>query len=248
MIVIKTEEERKDEAGKGLEEGEKRQAVKKRSEERQTIRKELMPERAERKTTEKGLGIKSEKEAGTDKGAKKDKEQVKSEETNQRAGARRGSVPVEREASEAMQSKSEPVEWEAAEAMQSKSEPVEQKAAEATQRDTGPVRRQEDIEEREALQRETVTAKREKAAEEVSQRKAATARKLLFYLNDSLLSLPPKEDKSPYYLMDMIEYSGIDLKNPQGNIRLTVNGKQAMFQQALAEGDRIEIRVEERGR
>ena len=48
--------------------------------------------------------------------------------------------------------------------------------------------------------------------------------------------------------MDMIEYSGIDLKNPQGNIRLTVNGKQAMFQQALAEGDRIEIRVEERGR
>ncbi len=248
VIVIKTEEERKDEAGKGLEEGEKRQAVKKRSEERQTIRKELMPERAERKTTEKGLGIKSEKEAGTDKGAKKDKEQVKSEETNQRAGARRGSVPVEREASEAMQSKSEPVEWEAAEAMQSKSEPVEQKAAEATQRDTGPVRRQEDIEEREALQRETVTAKREKAAEEVSQRKAATARKLLFYLNDSLLSLPPKEDKSPYYLMDMIEYSGIDLKNPQGNIRLTVNGKQAMFQQALAEGDRIEIRVEERGR
>ena len=69
-------------------------------------------------------------------------------------------------------------------------------------------------------------------------------RTILFYLNDSAISLPAKENGEPYYLMDMIEYSGIDLKQPKGRIKLTVNGMMGMFQQELSEGDHIYI-VEE---
>lgn len=65
-----------------------------------------------------------------------------------------------------------------------------------------------------------------------------------FYLNDAPLSLPPKEDGSPYYLMDMIQYSGIDLKNPRGVVTLTVNGFSGTFQQELKEGDQIRIEEE----
>ena len=66
----------------------------------------------------------------------------------------------------------------------------------------------------------------------------------LFQLNDSPLRLPRKPDGSPYYLMDMIEYSGIDLKQPKGRVKLTVNGRIGMFQQALSEGDVIYIEEE----
>ena len=44
--------------------------------------------------------------------------------------------------------------------------------------------------------------------------------------------------------MDMIEYSGIDLKQPKGRVKLTVNGRTAMFQQALSQGDVIYIEEE----
>lgn len=66
----------------------------------------------------------------------------------------------------------------------------------------------------------------------------------LFHLNDSPLRLPYKPDGSPYYLMDMIEYSGIDLKQPKGRVKLTVNGRTGMFQQALSNGDKIYIEEE----
>ncbi len=67
---------------------------------------------------------------------------------------------------------------------------------------------------------------------------------LLFHLNDASIRLPRKADGSPYYLMDMIQYSGIDLKHPKGHITLTVNGAPGMFQQALREGDIIQIEEE----
>ncbi len=66
----------------------------------------------------------------------------------------------------------------------------------------------------------------------------------MFHLNDSTLRLPCKPDGSPYYLMDMIEYSGIDLKQPKGRVKLTVNGRTGMFQQALSQGDVIYIEEE----
>lgn len=66
----------------------------------------------------------------------------------------------------------------------------------------------------------------------------------LFHLNGSPLRLPRKPDGSPYYLMDLIEFSGIDLKQPRGRVRLTVNGRVGMFQQALSEGDSVQIEEE----
>lgn len=66
----------------------------------------------------------------------------------------------------------------------------------------------------------------------------------LFHLNGSPLLLPHKPDGSPYYLMDLIEYSGIDLKQPKGRVKLTVNNRPGMFQQALSNGDTILIEEE----
>lgn len=69
---------------------------------------------------------------------------------------------------------------------------------------------------------------------------------ILFRLNGSPLRLPPKEDGSPYYLMDMIQYSGITPDKLKGTVRLSVNGLRGMFQQALKAGD--DITIEEEGR
>lgn len=62
---------------------------------------------------------------------------------------------------------------------------------------------------------------------------------VLFHLNSSPIRLPGKENGEPYYLMDMIQYSGIDIKHPKGQVKLTVNGIPGMFQQELMPGDDI---------
>ena len=62
-----------------------------------------------------------------------------------------------------------------------------------------------------------------------------------FRLNGSALRLPVKKDGNPYYLMDMIQYSGINVHNPKGKINLAVNGEPGMFQQSLKPGDDIVI-------
>ena len=62
-----------------------------------------------------------------------------------------------------------------------------------------------------------------------------------FRLNGSALRLPVKEDGNPYFLMDMIQYSGINVHNPKGKINLAVNGEPGMFQQSLKPGDDIVI-------
>ncbi len=41
--------------------------------------------------------------------------------------------------------------------------------------------------------------------------------------------------------MDLVEYSGIDLQNPGGLLKLQVNGEDGSFQQELKSGDRIDI-------
>ncbi len=82
---------------------------------------------------------------------------------------------------------------------------------------------------------------------DISLERKASARKetILFQLNGSPIRLPRKKDGSPYYLMDMIEHSGIDLKNPKGNVVLSVNGVPGTFQQRLSAGDIIRIEEEE---
>lgn len=72
-----------------------------------------------------------------------------------------------------------------------------------------------------------------------------TEEKLYFTLNGSPLYLPKKEDGRPYYLMDLIQYSSINLESPKGRVSLEVNGEEGRFQQVLREGDSILIREEE---
>ncbi len=69
---------------------------------------------------------------------------------------------------------------------------------------------------------------------------------VLFQLNDAPLRLPKKEDGRPYYLMDLIQYAGIDLEHPKGTVILKVNQEIGRFQQVLRAGDRIYIQEEER--
>ena len=60
-------------------------------------------------------------------------------------------------------------------------------------------------------------------------------------LNGDPLTLPAKEGRAPYYLMDLLEYSGIDFEHLDRNVRLEVNGVEQGFQYALKEQDSVSI-------
>ena len=63
-------------------------------------------------------------------------------------------------------------------------------------------------------------------------------------LNGKSVSLPPKPDGSPPYVMDLLERTGIDFKRVERPVVLRVNGAECTFQQVLQEGDRVEIGYE----
>jgi Actin-like ATPase involved in cell division len=65
-----------------------------------------------------------------------------------------------------------------------------------------------------------------------------------FTLNGNPLQLLPKENKDSYYLMDMLEYAGIDFEHLDGNVVLKVNGIGGYFQQELKNDDIIDIYCE----
>lgn len=60
-------------------------------------------------------------------------------------------------------------------------------------------------------------------------------------LNGKHLTFPAKLDGSPYYLMDMLEETGLDFQKLDRPVRLEVNGQEAGFQQPLKTGDKVEI-------
>ena len=64
-------------------------------------------------------------------------------------------------------------------------------------------------------------------------------------LNGAPLSLPAKADGAPYYMMDLLEHSGIDFKHVERPVALRVNGQACGFQQILQNGDRAEIVCED---
>ncbi len=70
-------------------------------------------------------------------------------------------------------------------------------------------------------------------------------KELRFFLNDSPLSLPEKENKEPYYLMDLLEYTKIDFGNLDCPVRMTVNGAPCAFQTVLHDRDSVVICPEE---
>lgn len=60
-------------------------------------------------------------------------------------------------------------------------------------------------------------------------------------LNQETITLPAKPDGTPYYVMDLLERSGIDFKHLQRPVTLQVNGAECVFQQEVKTGDRVEI-------
>lgn len=64
---------------------------------------------------------------------------------------------------------------------------------------------------------------------------------LTVFLNEKPLILPPKPGNQPYFLMDVLEYSGLDFKNLTRQVMLEINGESGYFQQELHSGDNIKI-------
>lgn len=75
---------------------------------------------------------------------------------------------------------------------------------------------------------------------------ASAARPLWIYLNGEAMVLPGKPDGSPYYLMDLLDLSGIDFATLDGPVILQVNDQESPFTQELLNNDRVTIRRAER--
>ena len=78
----------------------------------------------------------------------------------------------------------------------------------------------------------------------VSEPERPAAESCRLTLNGRTLLLPPKPEGGPYYLMDLLERSGIDFEHLDRPVRLAVNGQAGAFQQVLRPGDQVEIRYE----
>lgn len=60
-------------------------------------------------------------------------------------------------------------------------------------------------------------------------------------LNGEPLHLPGKDDGNPYYLMDLLEHSGLDLEKVDRPVRLAVNGVESGFRHMIKDGDSVTI-------
>lgn len=69
-------------------------------------------------------------------------------------------------------------------------------------------------------------------------------KELNIFFNEKPFILPGKENGEPYYLMDLLEYSGIDFKNLDRRVRMEVNGGECGFQTMIQQGDHVLIRPE----
>ncbi len=68
------------------------------------------------------------------------------------------------------------------------------------------------------------------------------AKKHVFNLNGKRLSLPQKETKEPYYLLDLLEHTDINFDEIHDPVQLHVNGKPGEFRQVLVNNDIVEIK------
>ena len=60
-------------------------------------------------------------------------------------------------------------------------------------------------------------------------------------LNNEALVLAPKDDGQPYYLMDLLQLSGIDFDHLDRMVKLEVNGEEQGFRFILSKGDKVDI-------
>ena len=83
----------------------------------------------------------------------------------------------------------------------------------------------------------------ELGAEPATPSDAPVSRRPLFlYLNGEALVLPGKADGGAYYLMDLLDRSGIDFEKLDGPLVLQVNGADCPFTQELRNNDQVTIR------
>ncbi len=61
-------------------------------------------------------------------------------------------------------------------------------------------------------------------------------------LNGKALLLPGKPEGTPYYVMDLLEHSGIDFEHLDRGVELQVNGRECAFSQELRPQDDVVIR------
>ncbi len=70
---------------------------------------------------------------------------------------------------------------------------------------------------------------------------ANAGQELRLTLNGQERSFPGKPNGEPYYLMDLLEYSGVDFDHLKKPVELWVNGVFGQFSQILREGDDVTI-------
>ncbi len=97
----------------------------------------------------------------------------------------------------------------------------------------------------EALPEEPPAAIMPESPAEEPAAKPPKGRSLLVHLNGAALALPAKPDGGPYYLMDLLDRSGIDFDNLDRPVDLLVNGQNGLFTQILQNFDEIVIRYAE---
>lgn len=78
------------------------------------------------------------------------------------------------------------------------------------------------------------------AAPAVTQSSAGQMLQLV--LNGKTLLLPGKPEGTPYYVMDLLEHSGIDFEHLDRGVELQVNGQECAFSQELRAQDDVVIR------
>ena len=61
-------------------------------------------------------------------------------------------------------------------------------------------------------------------------------------INGNPMILKGKDDGEPYYLMDLLQYSGLDLEHLRGPVDMLVNGFMGQFTQRILSGDNVVIR------
>lgn len=67
-------------------------------------------------------------------------------------------------------------------------------------------------------------------------------RELEILLNGKPFVLPPKENGQPYYVMDLLERSGVDFEQLEGPVHLAINGVECGFSQTVKDRDTVTIR------
>ena len=64
-------------------------------------------------------------------------------------------------------------------------------------------------------------------------------------MNGNALELPAKPEGAPYYLMDLLDHSGLDFEHLDRPVVLKVNGENSAFMRVLKDGDSVSIQTEE---